>query len=350
MGKLDLFRAWGRILAGEKPTLSIEVTRECPLRCPGCYAYEEDHLGDAGPLRSLADFRGDDLVRRVMALVDEQRPVHVSIVGGEPLVRHRELDRILPRLAERKIITQVVTSAVRPIPAEWRGIPKLWISVSIDGLQPEHDARRAPATYERILKNVAGHAVTVHCTVTSQMARRPGAFEEFARFWSARDEVQRIWFSLFTPQVGDDCEEILDPPTRRATIDELARLRSLFPKLVVPDAILDGYRQPPSSPDDCIFARTTTCLTADLKTRVTPCQFGGEPDCAQCGCMASAGIKSIADVRLLGVVPIGSIYRVSERVGRRVKALRPEAPVARTDRDEAETEPSGRPSPVPLPD
>ena len=33
-----------------------------------------------------------------MALIDRHRPLHVSIVGGEPLVRYRELDTILPQL------------------------------------------------------------------------------------------------------------------------------------------------------------------------------------------------------------------------------------------------------------
>ena len=102
------------------------------------------------------------------------KPLHVSLVGGEPLVRYRELDVLLPRLAERGLYVQVVTSAVRPIPAEWASIQRLQICVSIDGLQPEHDVRRAPATYDRILKHIEGHQITVHCTVTRQQiaARR----------------------------------------------------------------------------------------------------------------------------------------------------------------------------------
>ena len=69
---------------------------------------------------------------------------------------------------------QVVTSAVRPIPIAWASIPRLQICVSIDGLQPEHDVRRTPATYDRILKHIEGHQITVHCTVTRQQtaARR----------------------------------------------------------------------------------------------------------------------------------------------------------------------------------
>src|SRR5262245_32674414 len=86
-GRVNLLRAWGRVLQGYRPTLSLEITRECPLRCPGCYAYEPDHLGEAGPLRSLADYRGRELIDRVLALVRDTRPVYVSIVGGEPLVR-----------------------------------------------------------------------------------------------------------------------------------------------------------------------------------------------------------------------------------------------------------------------
>ena len=146
-----IIRAWGKILTGYQPNLSIEITRECPLTCPGCYAYGSDHLGGDVTLRELQDFKGQELVNAMFALLDKHRPLHVSIVGGEPLVRYRELGEILPRMAERGIYTQLVTSAVRPIPAEWAKLRRLQIVVSIDGLQPEHDERRKPATYDRIL-------------------------------------------------------------------------------------------------------------------------------------------------------------------------------------------------------
>ena len=118
VGAKEIVQAWGRILGGYRPNLSIEITKECPLRCPGCYAYGDEHLGGNGvTLRGLADYKGDELVKRFMAVIDEHHPLHVSIVGGEPLVRYRELNEILPRLSERGIHAQVVTSAVRPIPA-----------------------------------------------------------------------------------------------------------------------------------------------------------------------------------------------------------------------------------------
>src|SRR5262245_2175743 len=37
MKKSDLLRVWGRILQGHSPFLSLEITKECPLHCPGCY-------------------------------------------------------------------------------------------------------------------------------------------------------------------------------------------------------------------------------------------------------------------------------------------------------------------------
>src|SRR5258708_29184199 len=172
-----IISAWGKILRGYRPSLSIEITRECPLRCPGCYAYGDDHLGGDVRVRQVTDYKGQELIDRVLAIVDEERPLHVSIVGGEPLVRFRELSVILPRLAERGLYTQVVTSAVRPIPAEWTAIPRLQICVSIAGLQPEHDLRPPPAPHRRILKHIAGQEITEHCTFTRQQARRDGYLE-----------------------------------------------------------------------------------------------------------------------------------------------------------------------------
>lgn len=322
MKKRDIFRGWGRILSGRHPMLSVEITRECPLRCPGCYAYQPEHLGELGPLRSLADYKGQQLIDGVLALVRRYRPIHLSIVGGEPLVRFRELDVLLPRLDEMGVEVQLVTSAVRPIPSEWAKIGALHLVVSIDGLQPDHDIRRAPATYERILRNIEGHSIIVHCTITHQMASKNTAgaryFEEFLSFWSARPEVRKIWFSLFTPQVGEEATEILSPHERADVLEELARLRPLFPKMYMPDVVLEGYRKPPQSPDDCIFARTTFSVTADLEGRITPCQFGGNPDCSQCGCLASAGLKSIGDYQLFGVLPVKSIFFASDRIGQMV--------------------------------
>jgi organic radical activating enzyme len=317
-----IVQSWGRILTGYTPSLSIEITRECPLRCPGCYAYGSEHLGGAITLREVRDFKGQALIDGIIGLVRQHRPMHVSLVGGEPLVRFRELDVLLPRLSQMGLHMQVVTSAVRPIPVEWASIPRLSIVVSIDGLQPEHDVRRAPATYDRILKHIVGHQIVVHCTVTRQLLGREGYLREFTEFWSGQRHVRKIWFSLYTPQVGEESAETLRPEDRACVVTDLLALRTEFPKLQMPKGMIEVYATPPSSPADCIFSRVTHTLSADLQTKITPCQFGGTPDCSSCGCIASAGLAAIARHRLFGFVPIGPIFEGSFRVGRVVRRLR----------------------------
>jgi MoaA/NifB/PqqE/SkfB family radical SAM enzyme len=308
--------AWGRILMGYRPALSIEITRECPLRCPGCYAYGGEHLGGDVTLRQISDYKGDELISRFFKLIDEHRPLHVSIVGGEPLVRFRELGTILPRLAERGIFTQLVTSAVRPVPAEWSSIRRLQVCVSVDGLQPEHDVRRTPATYDRILKHIRGHQVTIHCTVTRQQVQRDGYLEEFVRFWSDNPDTRQIWMSLYTPQVGEESAEKLRPEDRERVVAALMLLRRRYPKLKMAEALIRVYAQPPESPDDCIFARTTTCISADFERQIVPCQFGGTPDCTNCGCIASAGLEAVGRHRLPLGIPVAALFDRSVRVGR----------------------------------
>jgi MoaA/NifB/PqqE/SkfB family radical SAM enzyme len=320
MRHADIFPGWFRILQGRTPLLSIEITKECPLHCPGCYAYQPDHLGNGMELRQLSDFRGAELVEQVLDLVRRLRPLHVSIVGGEPLVRLRELNELLPELDRLGIEVQLVTSAVRAIPAEWNLLDNLHLAVSIDGLQPEHDKRRFPATYKRILENIVGHRVIVHCTVTRQMLSQPSRdyLGEFARFWSERSEVRKIWFSLYTPQEGECSEERLLPEDRMAAVAELARVRDQFPKVDLPRSVLDALRNPPNSPRDCIFSQVTSCYSADLKSRVTPCQFGGQPVCRECGCLASAGMLAVGQYRLAGIVRVADIFAASRAIGQRI--------------------------------
>jgi MoaA/NifB/PqqE/SkfB family radical SAM enzyme len=318
----QIVQAWGKILTGYRPNLSIEITKECPLRCPGCYAYGDEHLGGDVTLRGLADYKGDELVTRFMAMIDRHDPMHVSIVGGEPLVRYRELNRILPLLAERGVHTQVVTSAVRQVPPEWASLKRLQIVVSIDGLQPEHDERRKPATYDRILKHIEAHQVTVHCTVTRQQVRREGYLEEFLGIWQANPNTRLIWVSLYTPQVGEISAERLTKADRVKVVDELRRLMPKYSKFQMTKGVLQVYADPPASPDACIFAQTTECYSSDLERRVMPCQLGGNPDCSNCGCLASAGLEAIGRHRLTGGLPVGKIFYASLKVGATVERLR----------------------------
>jgi len=300
--------------------LSIEVTRECPLHCPGCYAYGANHLGGDVTLRQLSDKSGDDLVRGVVALVDRHKPLQVTLVGGEPMVRHRELSRILPELSSRGIFTMVVTSGI-PIPAEWMQLPRFIAAVSIDGLPEHHDIRRHPATYERILSNLAGRLVNIHWTITAPMLERASYLEEYVRFWSAREEVRSIWVSLYSPQRGEQSAECLTAAQREFVVRELPALRQRYPKLLTPQGYAEALLHPPASPRDCTFSRLSKNYSADLATRVEPCVLGGDPDCAQCGCSASAATHWISEKQLAGPLKVKHILRGSMRIGNAVARL-----------------------------
>src|SRR6202051_3300222 len=251
----EVLSAWGKILTGKAPMLSIEITRECPLSCPGCYAYGDAHLGGEKVLRELSDFRGDALVTGVLDLVRKHQPMHVSLVGGEPLVRHRELSAILPALSAMNIFSLVVTSGVIPIPLEWMDLPRVRVTVSVDGLPQHHDVRRKQATYVRILKNIKGRKINVHWVITRPMLERPGYLEEYVAFWNARPEVDRIWVSLYTPQVGEQSAEMLAPNHREQVAAELPFLAKQFPKLLMTEGVAEAFLHPPKDPDDCLFSK-----------------------------------------------------------------------------------------------
>lgn len=312
---IQLLAAWKSILAGSTPMLSIEITRECPLRCPGCYAYGDAHLGGALTLRSVSDYRGTKLVDEIIRLVEQHRPLHLSLVGGEPLVRHRELTELLPILSRMRVHTMIVTSAVIPIPKNWMEIPRVRVAVSVDGLPEHHNVRRHPATYDRILSNIAGCQVNIHGTITHPMLERAGYIEEYVSFWNSRPEVVRIWISTYTPQRGERSEEILTAADQERLVEELLRAKTRYPKLLMNAGLAKSMLHPPANPSNCMFSRMSVNYTADLKTRVEPCVFGGTPDCSRCGCAASTGLEWLKNIRLPLGVKIETLARSSMAIG-----------------------------------
>ena len=320
----DVARAWWRILNGHVPMLSIEITRECPLSCPGCYAYGDSHLGGETTLRELSDFRGNALVEGILDLVRKHKPMHVSLVGGEPLVRHRELSVVLPALSEMGVFTMVVTSGVIAIPPEWMQIPRLRVAVSVDGLAEHHDQRRKPATYERILKNIAGRSINVHWVITRPMLSRVSYLEEYVAFWNGQKEVDHIWVSLYSPQIGEECVERLTAADRERIAQELPQLRETYRKLLLPEAMAKAFVKPPKSPEDCLFSKMSLNFSADLRTHVEPCVFGGTPDCSQCGCSISSALHGIREVKLAGPLRVGHMVKASLAIGSAMRNIRGE--------------------------
>jgi organic radical activating enzyme len=74
---------------------------------------------------SLQDRKGQALIDGVLEVVGRLKPLHLSLAGGDPLVRYREVEALVPMLIARGVYVQVVTSAFRPLAAEWGTIKGL---------------------------------------------------------------------------------------------------------------------------------------------------------------------------------------------------------------------------------
>jgi hypothetical protein len=84
------------------------------------------------------------------------------------------------------------------------------------------------------------------------------------------------------------------------------------------------FAQPPPSPAECIFSRTTLNISADLKTTLSPCQFGGDPDCSRCGCLASMALAAVGHHQLPGGISLGRVFHASAQLGNLVSKLHSE--------------------------
>lgn len=56
------------------------------------------------------------------------------------------------------------------------------------------------------------------------------------------------------------------------------------------------------------------------------CQLGGNPDCEVCGCVAAMRLPAVAKHRWGGIVPFGTLFTASLKIGRVISEGRPLRP------------------------
>ena len=83
----------------------------------------------------------------------------------------------------------------------------------------------------------------------------------------------------------------------------------------------EAFANPPTSPRECLFSRMSVNYSADLKTFVEPCVFGGTPDCSQCGCSISAGLHWLGQLKF-GPLKVAQLVRASMAVGKFISKFR----------------------------
>ncbi len=115
--------------------------------------------------------------------------------------------------------------------------------------------------------------------ITRPMLSRDSYLEEYVAFWNAQPEVDHIWVSLYSPQIGEESAERLTVADRERIARELPELRKTYRKLLLPEGMARAFVKPPKNPEDCLFSKMSLNFSADLRTQVEPCVFGGTPDC-----------------------------------------------------------------------
>ena len=284
----------------------------CGVRA--AYACNGEHLGGETTLRQLRDYKATSSDRRcsapgrrapAAARVDRRRQNRSCVIGSS--------DAILPVLSGRGIYVQLVTSAVREIPPAWCALPRAsTLSCRLTAWRPSTTSggRRPPTNGFSSTLPAGG----LPCTARSRdsRVRRPGYLEEFVAFWPARDETREIRVSLHTPQIGEVSEEMLNPADRTQVIADLMALRLRYPELRCPQAVLDVYAQIRHSrrASASSLRRPSTCRPICRTSDHALC-IRGSPDCANCGCLASAGLAGDCGHRILGVIPVGMILKAS---------------------------------------
>jgi len=106
----EIVQAWGKILKGEPPSLSIESRVNAP-ECPAV-TRTTTRIWARADLARPERSKGQSLVDGVLEVVDRLKPLHLSIVGGDRWSGSRTgaADSLL---LARGIHVQVVTSAFR---------------------------------------------------------------------------------------------------------------------------------------------------------------------------------------------------------------------------------------------
>jgi len=208
--------------------ITWEATRRCNLRCLHCGSpAEEVELAD--------ELTADEVVGafdQIARDFDMSEFRHVNVTGGEPFVR-RDLIDVLRRISRwpcyRNIDVQTngIVLADRPeLFDELRAVSVTGIGVSIDGLEPSHDAfRRMPGSWAKAVE-AARLGVEHGYTVTVSMVAHAKNVDEIPRFFEfTRREIRPRVFRLMTldplGRTDADSEYLLSPDQLRQVIEFL---------------------------------------------------------------------------------------------------------------------------------
>jgi MoaA/NifB/PqqE/SkfB family radical SAM enzyme len=138
------------VVSTDHPLLAHLIPiRRCNLACT--YCNEFDDFSKPVPTELM--------LQRVDKLAELGTSV-VTISGGEPLL-HPDLDAIIHRMRERRVVSGLITNGYLLTPDRIQKLNRAgleWLQISIDNVNPDEVSKKSLKVLDRKLQNLAEHA------------------------------------------------------------------------------------------------------------------------------------------------------------------------------------------------
>jgi MoaA/NifB/PqqE/SkfB family radical SAM enzyme len=268
---------------------SIDVSKECNLRCRHCYFFEQDYEGELAVGEWIAKL---EELRRTTSRT-EFPFFQCTWVGGEPLIRKDLIER------GRKYFRHntVVTNGTIPLP-DWRDVH---FYISIDGDEETHEyIRKKKGIYKRAMRNVAEHPeldVTIAYCITKDNVH---CIEQAVKDW-AEAGASHMTFDFYTPIETIEEPLFLPLAERDFALDMLLSLKRIYGEFfVLPERVFRLMKSDVCKQvtDHCLFSTHSFAFGPD-GTPKEKCMMGPKADCDRCGCVVPFYLASLVNRRLI---------------------------------------------------
>ena len=270
---------------GNAWSFSFNVTDRCPIGC-SCYWRAQARVKELDDDSIAAFFHG---MRR-------QGFVHATLIGGEPYVNPRLLERITPIMPTNWIVTSGTT------PLRW--FPKTTHMISIDGKDAatHNSVRQSAGLFERIEKHLSSARTQwrgefpafAHCVLNAINFQQIG---DILTYWSGNQLLDGVVFSTATPiRDAKDNHLRLSEKSRDWIVEELMRQKRRFGDFLcnTESMIQDVHplETKQQTPETCGTAQLTQSFDT-AGDRIKRCILSEKADCSECGCVITAIYTSL---------------------------------------------------------
>lgn len=208
--------------------LQWHITERCNLRCAHCY--QEDVAGQEPDWEGLLDvarqFR--DLVAEVSRRRERPATAHVTVTGGEPLVRADCLALLRHLSAEGWSLAVLSNGTLvdRALARELAALRLGFVQVSVEGGRQTHERIRGPGTFAQAVRGLR-ELVRLGVPTMISFTARADNYREFPQVAALgrRLGVGRVWADRMIPLGRGEADQVLTPEQTREFVGTLAQER-----------------------------------------------------------------------------------------------------------------------------